>query len=152
MTWRKARLGILFELTLYGGSFGVCADIIVRELGRENGEPEPYVVPYGFPDLRRSATGYDCQFRGCRVHGPLRQGPETFLRCWPMQGPQIPLQREAAGTCLPEQGQAISVTIFFWTEAGPTTMTSMRSITTRRRSRSPRDWLTRGRKSRSPSR
>ena len=24
------------------------ADLIVRELGRENGEPEPYVFPYGF--------------------------------------------------------------------------------------------------------
>jgi len=26
----------------------VFADIIIRELGRENGEPAPYVVPYGF--------------------------------------------------------------------------------------------------------
>lgn len=48
MTWRNKRLGILFGITLCGGLFDASADIVVRELGRENGEPEPYVVPYAF--------------------------------------------------------------------------------------------------------
>lgn len=47
MTWRNSRLGILLALTLCG-NIASHADIIVRELGRENDEPKPYVVPYAF--------------------------------------------------------------------------------------------------------
>ena len=48
MTWRNQSCICLLGLILFFSAFMLRADTIVRELGRENGEPRPYVVPYAF--------------------------------------------------------------------------------------------------------
>ena len=40
--------GALLAIILLLPAGSCVADLIVRELGRENGEPKPYVFPYGF--------------------------------------------------------------------------------------------------------
>lgn len=48
MTRRNPQFRLLLAVMLCGACFDSSADSIVRELGRENGEPKPYIVPYAF--------------------------------------------------------------------------------------------------------
>ena len=48
MKQHPALAGILLTSLLLLSVNASLADLIVRELGRENGEPKPYAVPYGF--------------------------------------------------------------------------------------------------------
>ena len=48
MTGRINTRTWLLGLVLFGGGQALHADTVVRELGRENGEPRPYAVPYAF--------------------------------------------------------------------------------------------------------
>lgn len=56
MTGRNKICAALTGLILFSGGSALHADTIVRELGRENGEPKPYAVPYAFVEFGRVAS------------------------------------------------------------------------------------------------